>query len=117
MSRPALLRSIRRRIRSAAYRRALAGNVRQVRAVGSAGALMEAEIGPASPLAGRSVQAAPWPRVTVLVSVGRGDRVIVPRGEVVLQAGDRLAIFAAPDGRDELQALLASRVSEPPPEP
>jgi H+/Cl- antiporter ClcA len=93
-----------------AYRRALAANVRQVRAVGSTGALVEAEIGPASTLAGMAVSATAWPRDSVLVSIARGDRVIVPRGDVVLEAGDRLTVFSAPAARIELEALLGSEI-------
>ena len=95
----------------AAYRRALAANVRQVRAVGSTGALVEAEIGPASVLAGTSVAAAAWPRDSVLVSIGRGDRMIVPRGDVCLEAGDQLTVFSAPGAREALEALLANRIT------
>ena len=94
-----------------AYRRALAANVRQVRGLGSTGALIEAEIGPASVLAGSAVAAAAWPRDTVLVSIGRGDRVIVPRGDVRLEAGDRLTVFSAPGARAALEAVLASQIS------
>jgi Trk K+ transport system NAD-binding subunit len=37
--------------------------------------------------------------------------VIVPRGDVVLQAGDRLTVFSAPTARQALEALLASRIA------
>ncbi len=94
----------------AAYRRALAANVRQVRAVGSTGALIEAEIGPSSALAGTAVAAASWPRDSLLVSIARGDRVIVPRGDVRLEVGDRLTVFSAPAAREALEALLASEI-------
>jgi H+/Cl- antiporter ClcA len=100
-----------------AYRRALAANVRQVRAVGSTGALVEAEVGPSSVLARSAVAEAPWPRDTVLVSIGRGDRVIVPRGDVRLEAGDRLTVFSAPGAREALSALLASQITKPEEEP
>ncbi|MDQ6683028.1 MAG: chloride channel protein, partial [Chloroflexota bacterium] len=100
----------------AAYRRALAANVRQVRSVGSTGALVEAEVGPGSPLAGSAVATTAWPRDCVLVSIGRGERVIVPRGDVRLEVGDRLTVFSAPGARDALETLLASQITEPEPE-
>jgi CIC family chloride channel protein len=96
----------------ATYRRALSANVRQVRLVGQSGAMVEAEIGPDSPLAGVSVGKGQWPRDSVLVSIGRGDRMIVPRGDVVLKAGDRLTVFAAPSARSDLERLLATQVME-----
>ena len=95
----------------AAYRTALAANVRQVRAVGTTGALIEAEIGPASALAGAAVATTSWPRDSVLVSIARGDRVIVPRGDVRLETGDRLTVFSAPAARQALEALLGSEIA------
>ncbi|MGH2513402.1 MAG: TrkA C-terminal domain-containing protein [Candidatus Limnocylindrales bacterium] len=101
-----------------AYRRALAANVRQVRSVGSTGSLVEADVGAASVLAGRPVAKSAWPRETVLVSIGRGDRLIVPRGDVVLEAGDRLTIFSAPSARPALETLLGTAAAlEPAPAP
>jgi Trk K+ transport system NAD-binding subunit len=94
----------------AAYRQALASNVRQVKMVGSTGTLLEAEIGPTSVLAGRPVSQAAWPRDSVLVSIARGEHVIVPRGYVLLQAGDRLTVFTATAARQELDTLLASQI-------
>jgi H+/Cl- antiporter ClcA/CBS domain-containing protein len=94
----------------AAYRQALASNVRQVKMVGSTGTLLEAEIGPTSVLAGKPVSQAAWPRDSVLVSIARGEQVIVPRGYVILQAGDRLTVFTATAARQELDTLLASRM-------
>ena len=95
-----------------AYRSALAGNVREIRSVPSGGAMIEAEVGPGSLLAGRAVGATNWPREAVLVSIARGDRLVVPRGDVVLAVGDRLTIFAAPESRPALEVLLASRVDD-----
>jgi len=95
----------------AAYRGALAANVRQVSSVGSTGTLLEAEIGPTSALAGKPVSETAWPRESVLVSVMRGEKVIVPRGNVVLEAGDHLTVFTAPAAREALHTLLASRIA------
>ena len=92
----------------AAYRGALAANVRQVNTVGSTGSLLEAEIGPSSVLAGKQVSETAWPRDSVLVSVMRGERIIVPRGNVVLEAGDHVTVFTVPAAREALQSLLAS---------
>ena len=95
----------------AAYRGALVANVRQVNTVGSTGSLLEAEIGQGSVLAGKPVSETAWPRDSVLVSVMRGEKVIVPRGNVVLEAGDRLTVFTAPAAREALHTLLASRIA------
>ncbi len=91
-----------------AYRAALASNIRSVRSIGSVGQLIiEAEIRPGSPLADQPVARAPWPRDTLLVSVVRAGRVIVPRGDLTLAVGDHLALFAIPESRDQLDAILA----------
>ena len=100
-----------------AYRTALAANVRRVRSVGQAGALVDVDVSAASPLAGRTIADAPWPRETVVVSVSRGDRLIVPRGEVELRTGDRVTIFATGSARDELATMLRGDVVIPGPEP
>jgi len=43
----------------------------------------------------------------VLVSIIRGDRLIVPRGEVSIQAQDRIAVFSSSAARASLDALLS----------
>jgi len=91
-----------------AYRTALAANVRLVRSAGAAGDLVEAEIGPASALAGSTVADAAWPRDAVLVSILRGTRVVVPRGTTRLEVGDRLTVFVTPNAREALSQVLAT---------
>ncbi len=100
-----------------AYRRALASNVRQVRSLGEAGALVDAEVVAGSRLVGVTVAAASWPRETTLVSIRRADRTIVPRGDAVLELGDRLTVFTTAAGRAALEGLLAGPVSAPEPAP
>ncbi len=90
-----------------AYRTALAANVRRVRSVSTSGAMIEADVPPASPLAGVTVAAAGWPPDTVLVTIVRDGRTIVPRGDAVLQAGDRLTVFSTEAGRAPLESMLA----------
>ncbi len=94
----------------AGYRAALNGNVRQVRGLRAGGLLMEVEIGPTTSLGGRRVADIAWPRDVVLVAVERGDAVLVPRGDMTIQSGDRLSIFADPEARAELDALLAAQL-------
>ncbi len=92
-----------------AYRAALAGNVRRMSSVGRhRGTMVEADVGLRSALVGTAVAKAPLPRETVLVSIERGDSIIVPRGDVVLEAGDRLSLFTTSVGREPLLELLAS---------
>ena len=96
----------------AAYRVALRGNVRQVRGLRAGGVIIEAEIPQDSYLAGRLVAEVPWPRDAVLVAIERHDGLVVPRGDLRLEAGDRISIFAAPAANNEVEALL-SLASQP----
>ena len=90
----------------AAYRRALAGNTRQIRGLEAGGLLLEGDLRAGSTLTGSTVATAPWPRDTVLIAIQRAGQLIVPRGDVALQAGDRLSIFAAPSAEAATRTLL-----------
>ncbi|HEU4672629.1 MAG TPA: chloride channel protein [Candidatus Limnocylindrales bacterium] len=96
-----------------AYRTALAGNVRRVRGIGAAGSLVEADLATESPLADRTLAEADLPRDVVLVSIERSDRTIVPRGDVVLRAGDRLFLYAKAAAIPALEAALATTLASP----
>ncbi len=96
----------------AAYRSALHGNVRQVRGLRADGVIVETEISLGSPLAGRRVAGVPWPRDVVLVAVERNDGVLVPRGDLEIEVGDRLSIFANPTARPALATLLHGEVED-----
>jgi CIC family chloride channel protein len=92
-----------------AYRAALHGNVRQVRGLRAGGVLIEAEVVSGSVLAGQRVADVPWPRNVVLVAVERADGLLVPRGDLGIEVGDRLSIFAEASARADLDALLQRR--------
>jgi CIC family chloride channel protein len=51
---------------------------------------------------GRPVHEVPWPEGCLLVSVFRGQDLVVPSGTTRLRAGDAILAFAAPDARDRL---------------
>ncbi|HET9682054.1 MAG TPA: chloride channel protein, partial [Candidatus Limnocylindrales bacterium] len=97
-----------------AYRTALAGNVRRVRAMGPTGSLVEAAVDGRSSLAGCRVGDVPWPRDTVLVSITRGDRLVIPRGDVTIENGDRITVFASAAGRPLLDDLLGGSAGPSP---
>ncbi len=96
----------------AAYRRALAGNVRQVRGLGADGVLLAGDLAEHSPLAGKTVATVEWPRQVVLVAIQREEEVIVPRGPIELRPGDHVTLFAAPGAEQTARDLLGS-VDEP----
>jgi len=96
-----------------AYRTALGANVRQVRGLRAGGVIIEAEIAPDSGLAARRVADIAWPREAVLVSIERAGALFVPRGDLVLEAGDHLSVFAAPEARQQVEALLGASGLDP----
>jgi CIC family chloride channel protein len=55
---------------------------------------------------GRCVREFHWPEEATLVSVRRGDRVIVPHGDTMLETGDTITAFGSGDARVEFAHLL-----------
>ncbi len=55
---------------------------------------------------GRPVREVRWPAEATLVSVRRGQRVIVPHGNTMLEAGDTITAFGSGDARIKLAQLL-----------
>ncbi|HEX5466571.1 MAG TPA: TrkA C-terminal domain-containing protein, partial [Candidatus Limnocylindrales bacterium] len=91
----------------AAYRSALAGNVRQVRGLAAGGILLEGEVVAGSPLVGRTLAESPLPRELVLVAIERRGALIVPRGDVRFEVGDHVSLFGAPGTEDGARGLFA----------
>lgn len=70
--------------------------------------LIEVDVGRDSVLCYQTLAQAPLPPEAVVVSIERGDEVIVPRGDVTFEAGDRLTVFTTPAGREPLLELLST---------
>ncbi len=66
----------------------------------------EIEIGADSPIAGRRIKEVPWPEGCLVVSIHRGNRVLVASGDEVLHPGDALTIF----GDEAAHRRLAERL-------
>lgn len=54
---------------------------------------------------GRMVQEIPWPKESVIASLRRGRRLLIPRGNTTLYAGDVLAFVAEGEARQKVRAL------------
>lgn len=82
-----------------------------VQAQGSEKLILEIPIHDGSSLDGISIKRYIWPSECLIVSVKRGSAELIPRGELVLQAGDYLTILTgetnAPQVRDTLQAAAS----------
>ncbi|MEZ4622156.1 MAG: TrkA C-terminal domain-containing protein [Caldilineaceae bacterium] len=51
-----------------------------------------------------------WPRESVIASIRRNQRLLIPHGDTVLQAGDVIAVVADGEAHEEIQLLC---VEEP----
>jgi subfamily B ATP-binding cassette protein MsbA len=68
---------------------------------------VEIRLEPDSPAAGRPVRELQLPQECILVSVRRGEHAIIPRGDTVLESGDRIVALARPDSTLALRQGLA----------
>ncbi|WP_134323209.1 potassium channel family protein [Cumulibacter soli] len=71
--------------------------------------LVEITLGSDHPLVGSAVRSVQLPRDTALVTILRGDRVIVPVPDEPLEADDELLFVANESAEDDLRALMAQR--------
>lgn len=71
--------------------------------------LVEITLGADHPLVGSSVDDLTLPHDTALVTILRGDRVIVPTADEPLEADDELLFVSNDDAEDELRELMSER--------
>lgn len=66
-----------------------------------------------APANGKRIQEIQWPTESVVASVQRGGRLIVPHGSTQLLTGDKLTLVADPLVENELAYLLEGRTPRP----
>ena len=59
-----------------------------------------------SPAGGISLADLQIPRDATVVAVVRGDRLVVPRGDTVLDAGDEVMVLVTGEAEEAVQRLL-----------
>ncbi len=64
------------------------------------------EVTDRSPLAGRSLADAHFPKGAIVAAVVRGVEVTVPRGDYVIQPGDSAIVFALPEAVEDVMSLF-----------
>jgi trk system potassium uptake protein TrkA len=69
--------------------------------------LVELTLPPEAALVGTRVGDVDWPTDTSLVTIIRGQRVLTPSKDDVLEAGDEMLFVAAPDREEQLEQLLS----------
>lgn len=59
-----------------------------------------------APVLNRAIRDVKWPAESVVASIRRKGRLLVPRGDTALHAGDIVTIVAAPEAEDDIAALM-----------
>ncbi len=80
--------------------------VRLLRFEGGSAHLVEVTLAEDSPAAGESLADLAIPREATVVAVVRGDRLVVPRGDTRLSAGDEVLVLVTEEAEDSVQQLL-----------
>ena len=62
--------------------------------------------GRGTPVDGKTIENLGVPRDATVVAVLRKDRLIVPRGDTMLRAGDEVIVLVTSDSEDEVKRLL-----------
>ncbi len=80
--------------------------VRLLQFEGGSANLVEVTLAEGSPAAGTSLAELELPRDATVVAVVRRDRLVVPRGDTVLNAGDEVMVLVTGDAEKSVQHLL-----------
>ena len=70
-------------------------------------AFVELLVREGAPVAGRAVREVDWPAQTILTSIRRGDDLVLPSGDTVLEVGDEVVVLTRSDAAPDVQRLLA----------
>lgn len=83
------------------------GKVRGVYSIGDAEAeMIEAQVLSTSPLAGRMVRDVSFPEGVLVGAIMKGDKILKPAGDLRIDAGDVIALFAMAKDVPEVERLL-----------
>jgi trk system potassium uptake protein TrkA len=80
--------------------------VRLLQFQGGLAHLVEVTLAEDSPAAGTAIADLGVPREATVVAVVRQDRLVVPRGDTVLQEGDEVLVLVTADAEDDVRHLL-----------
>ena len=67
--------------------------------------IQEIVVQPGAPAAGKHIKDAGWPECSIISSVRRGQRVLVPNGSTLIQVGDLLVVAVEIHEQTEVQRL------------
>jgi trk system potassium uptake protein TrkA len=80
--------------------------VRLLQFQGGSAHLVEVTLAEDSPAAGRAIADLSFPRDATVVAVVRDDRLVVPRGDTVLQSGDEVLTLVTADAESSVHELF-----------
>ena len=87
------------------------GRIRAVHALREGiGEIIEAELLETSDLGGLPIREAPLPEGVIFGAIQRGEEIIIPDGDTVMRAKDRVVLFATPEAVREVEKLFAVRL-------
>ncbi len=89
------------------YRNAMQQSVRRANTLVEGSSLFEVRLTEASPLVGRTLREAGFPKNTLVLSVTHDGETMFPRASTRLEAGDVVAIMSDPASEPELHRFLA----------
>ncbi|MEW6188633.1 MAG: TrkA family potassium uptake protein [Actinomycetota bacterium] len=72
-------------------------------------ALVELDLSQDSPVAGKKVSELGFPKDCVLVSIVRGDEIVIPRGSTVLQSGDGVIALTSVEKEENFRNILLGK--------
>ena len=56
-------------------------------------------------LAGKRIREIRWPHDCVVATIRRGGEVLIPNGDTIIEAGDRLVVVVEPDGAEQVRRM------------
>jgi CIC family chloride channel protein len=68
--------------------------------------IVKETVGAGSPAEAHALCDIPWPEGSLVASIQRGSQVLIPHGNTLLKAGDRLTVVCKQEEEDELARLL-----------
>ncbi|HUZ10488.1 MAG TPA: NAD-binding protein [Acidimicrobiales bacterium] len=80
--------------------------VRLLQFQGGSAHLVEVTLAEDSPAAGTAIADLGFPRDATVVAVVRDDRLVVPRGDTVLQSGDEVLVLVTADAEESVEGLF-----------
>ncbi|WP_457590473.1 Trk system potassium transporter TrkA [Geoglobus sp.] len=72
--------------------------------------LVEMIVKESSPVAGKRIAEVGFPKNIIIAAIHRGERIIVPKGDTVIEAGDKLAVFGKVEEIQAIRSLIGEQI-------